>query len=82
MQVTSNGNSGHFTVLMPAHEQEALQVLYQLKETVDKQRDQLHAKDDELTTRALEVDAVSSHSPPDLATPGARWHQICLNCLA
>ncbi|XP_038056369.1 RILP-like protein 1 [Patiria miniata] len=44
-----------------AHEQQALQVLYQLKETVDKQRDQLRAKDDEMATRALEVEALQQH---------------------
>ncbi|XP_033627041.1 RILP-like protein 1 isoform X1 [Asterias rubens] len=44
-----------------AHEKEALQVLYQLKETVDAQRDLVRTKDDELRTRTLEVDALQQH---------------------
>ncbi|XP_022103740.1 RILP-like protein 1 isoform X2 [Acanthaster planci] len=44
-----------------AQEQEALQVLYQLKETVDKQRDAIRAKDDEIATRTLEVEALQQH---------------------
>lgn len=55
-------NENYF--LSTAHEKEALQVLYQLKETVDSQRDLVRAKDDELRTRTLEVDAVSPYFIP------------------
>ncbi|XP_072164369.1 RILP-like protein 1 [Diadema setosum] len=41
-----------------AHEQEALKVLMKLKETVDKQRDEIRAKDSELRAKNLDVEAL------------------------
>ncbi|XP_071481089.1 RILP-like protein 1 [Diadema antillarum] len=41
-----------------AHEQEALKVLMKLKETVDKQRDEIRAKDGELRIKNLDVEAL------------------------
>lgn len=52
--------------LMPGMTERERQVMKKLKEVVDKQRDEIRAKDRELTLKNEDIEAVKSHVLPEL----------------